>query len=121
LINEGDGFFRVDSLPTEAQLAPVRSASFSDVNADGFMDIILAGNRLNVRPDVGRMDAGQGMVLLQTPSGKWKAASFLQSGLYVPDEITDMKWLTLGTEQYLLFAGIHQPVVSYRLHTETLK
>ena len=93
---------------------PVRCATFADVNGDGKTDLILAGNRFNVRPDVGRMDAGQGLLLLQTPGG-WSAAENTESGLYLPEEMTDMKWLTLNLERYLLVSGIHQQVRSYHI------
>ncbi|HQU76701.1 MAG: VCBS repeat-containing protein [Chitinophagales bacterium] len=113
-INDGDGQFHTDSLPYEAQMFPVRCATFADVNGDGKTDLILAGNRFNVRPDVGRMDAGQGLLLLQTPGG-WSAAENTESGLYLPEEMTDMKWLTLNLERYLLVSGIHQQVRSYHI------
>jgi hypothetical protein len=116
LINEGDGVFSVDSLPFEAQMFPVRSATFGDVNRDGRTDLIMAGNRLGVRPDVGRMDAGQGLVILQDENGEWQTAPYLVSGLYAPGEITDMKWLTLGMERFLLIAGVGQTVLTYRLN-----
>ena len=43
-INDGDGQFHTDSLPYEAQMFPVRCATFADVNGDGKTDLILAGN-----------------------------------------------------------------------------
>ena len=60
------------------------------------------------------MDAGQGLLLLQTPGG-WSAAENTESGLYLPEEMTDMKWLTLNLERYLLVSGIHQQVRSYHI------
>ncbi|MBI5916220.1 MAG: VCBS repeat-containing protein [Bacteroidetes bacterium] len=69
LENLGNGKFRLQALPTEAQLAPVYGILPSDVNDDGLLDLLLVGNDYGMELQQGRADAFTGLVLLNR--GRW--------------------------------------------------
>jgi hypothetical protein len=66
--NTGNGAFALAPLPDEAQLAPVYGLLADDVDGDGRLDLVLAGNFDGFKPDVGRMHAGRGLVLRGDPA-----------------------------------------------------
>lgn len=58
------GVLTLIDLPVEAQFAPVFSVLTTDVNDDGFEDIVLTGNLTQSRVLFGRYDANHGMLFL---------------------------------------------------------
>src|SRR5207248_8750404 len=63
LLNNGDGSFKFVPLPDKAQWAPVYGILATDVDHDGHLDLLLAGNFDGFKPDMGRMEASYGLVL----------------------------------------------------------
>lgn len=64
LINKGNGEFRVEAMPWEAQLSSYRDAIVVDANGDNLPDILLAGNYYENNIQMGRYDADFGTILL---------------------------------------------------------
>jgi hypothetical protein len=101
--NTGDGKFIVHDLPAEAQLFPILSFEIDDVNRDGYSDILAVGNKNAVQPDIGRLDAGYGLILLGDGKGKFTAIDQKQSGLFVPGEGRDIRsMMASGKKNYLV-------------------
>jgi hypothetical protein len=73
--------FTPQSLPAEAQYAPVYAITVLDANGDGKKDVLLAGNNSYTRIKFARFDAGRGTLLLNDGKGGWKYASQSVSGL----------------------------------------
>ncbi|MEM6771637.1 MAG: hypothetical protein AAF597_13720, partial [Bacteroidota bacterium] len=67
----GDAW-RVESLPRMAQTAPVRAIRAADFNGDGLQDLIMVGNDYGLQVETGRVDAGNGTILLNDGNGGWK-------------------------------------------------
>ena len=82
-LNEGNGTFKMVSLPMEAQFAPIRDILVQDFNRDDRKDIVVVGNDYTVRPSMGRYDASYGWYLSGIDSLKFKAFMPVQSGLTV--------------------------------------
>jgi hypothetical protein len=61
--NAGDGRFELQALPREAQFAPIRAVLSGDFDADGVVDVLVAGNFFGVPPLRGRYDASYGLLL----------------------------------------------------------
>ncbi len=72
-VNNGNNQFELQPLPLAAQAAPVFAFSVADFNADGFVDILAAGNWYEVQPSFGRYDASKGCLLLGDGKGGFKA------------------------------------------------
>jgi hypothetical protein len=102
--NTGGGNFVFHPLPVQAQVAPVTCILANDYNTDGTIDVLLAGNDFTTRPELGRMDAGQGLLLLGNGVGHFKPQNFLQSGVYLPGQVAEMKMLKTSSGTYIIAA-----------------
>ncbi|MBT8219525.1 MAG: CRTAC1 family protein [Bacteroidia bacterium] len=67
-INEGQSFRKV-TLPYEAQYSGIYAIKGYDINDDGYVDLVLGGNQYNVKPQFGRYDGLNGLLLYGSPSG----------------------------------------------------
>ncbi len=102
-VNDGKGNFTVQELPVEAQISCVNALAIEDVNHDGLPDILAGGNSYNFIPQLGRLDASRGMVLLNTKNNRFKALSPAASGIDVPGELKQIVPLQLKNSSGLLF------------------
>jgi len=65
-----DGWL-AEPLPRLAQTAPARSIRAADFNEDGLEDLLIVGNDYGEQVETGRMDAGNGVLLLNDGRGGW--------------------------------------------------
>ena len=79
-LNDGTNGFNRFNLPYETQLTSAKILYLHDFDEDGLEDILLAGNDFNINTQLGRLDAGHGMVLLNQGFG-----SFVKSSQYRPE------------------------------------
>ena len=86
-LNNGDGTFTLQELPKEAQFSCICDISCSDINDDGFMDILFGGNNFEFKPQYGRLDASYGGVLLGNTEKNFEWQSYDTSGFYMTGEI----------------------------------
>lgn len=92
-------------LPDEAQLFPIFSFAVHDINKDGHADILAAGNLHAVQPDIGRYDAGYGLVLLGNGAGEFTPVDHARSGFVVKGEGRDIRALRAATGGTLFLVG----------------
>lgn len=69
--NMGKGKFALRPLPKQTQVAPVNGMVTTDVNQDGFTDIIMVGNDYGNEVFSGRYDAFSGLVLIGDGKGNF--------------------------------------------------
>ena len=74
LLNQGDGQFKLQALPSEAQRAPVYAIAIRDFTGDGKPDILLAGNDERRKPEVGTQLGGTGVLLVQKDNFSFEPA-----------------------------------------------
>lgn len=91
LMNEGGGKYKLNYLPNDAQIAPIMGAVVMDINGDKNQDIILGGNLFVSEVETGRADAGKGKVMLGDGKGNFTPLGVVRSGLYIPNDIRDLK------------------------------
>jgi len=84
-LNRGDHFDAVP-LPPEAQFAPAFSVNVADFNGDGNEDVFLSQNFFATQPEIPRLDAGRGLLLLGDGTGRLRAATGEESGIKVYGE-----------------------------------
>lgn len=84
--NLGTGKFRIKSLPTEVQFAPVFGGIVYDVDKDGNDDVLLVGNDFSAEVFSGRYDAFTGIILRGNGKGDFSPMARKQSGFYVPGD-----------------------------------
>lgn len=99
LENLGGGRFKIHELPLEAQFAPLNSIVAEDVDGDGSIDLIVAGNEYQTEAGAGRYDASYGLVLRGDSKGGFTPMDVAGSGLVLDGDIRDMKIIrTEGTD-----------------------
>lgn len=81
-----EGTFVSRPLPVQAQTFPIYALESGDFNGDGMVDLLAAGNLYAVQPDLGRYDAGYGIMLAGDGKGNFEAVSHQRSGFLVEGE-----------------------------------
>ncbi|MEM8966068.1 MAG: VCBS repeat-containing protein, partial [Bacteroidota bacterium] len=109
LENEGDSF-TVQTLPLEAQFAPVYAITSADIDQDGQLELILGGNQSLTRVSTGRYDASHGLVLTYNSDKKFEVMDSKQSGIVVKGDVRDIVYDENANQPYLLFARSNDSV-----------
>ncbi len=112
-INDGKGNFTFKSLPKMAQKAPVYAILVKDFDADNKVDILLGGNLYAAKPEVGRYDASNGLLLKGNGKGDFAAISTTQSGFFVDGEMRDLATITVGNRNVILAARNNAGIVVF--------
>ncbi len=114
LLNDGNGKFRLKSLPVEAQLAPVFGIEIDDFDKDNFVDILLGGNFHKAKPEVGRYDASYGILLKGNGEGEFKPLSAVESGIRIDGEVRDILTIQSGREKLVLVARNNDTLLTFK-------
>jgi hypothetical protein len=80
-LNKGNGQFEIKVLPAIVQFSSIHAIHINDFNKDGNVDIILGGNDFYFQPQLGRLDANQGLVLMGDGKGVFNPISQDKVGL----------------------------------------
>ncbi len=86
-------------LPTSAQFSVLNGIIAEDLNKDGTLDLILAGNKYESEIETTRADASIGVVLIQNEAESWESISAEDSGFFAAKNIKSMKRIQLGTKK----------------------
>jgi len=84
-LNRGD-HFEARPLPGPAQWAPAFAVCVADFDGDTREDLFLSQNFFAVHPELSRMDAGRGLILLGDGHGGWQVVPDGESGLDLHSE-----------------------------------
>jgi enediyne biosynthesis protein E4 len=102
--NDGSGHFHFHPFPMAAQIAPVNAMVCTDVNSDGFPDLILAGNEYQASVLSGRYDASYGLLLEGDGKGGFRPVTPASDGLIIDGDVRDLKIITVAGRRLLLAA-----------------
>ncbi len=102
-INNGNGQFTIQKLPVELQLSSVNAVHCTDLDNDGKPDIILGGNEFGFLPQFGRLDAGNGAVLLNKGKMKFDLLNSEVSGVDINGQVRDIQEIKGGANRQILF------------------
>ncbi|OLC03455.1 MAG: hypothetical protein AUH45_06095 [Gemmatimonadetes bacterium 13_1_40CM_69_22] len=110
--NNGDGSFTLVPLPLEAQLAPVYGMLAADLDGNGTLDLLLAGNFDGVKPEIGRMSASYGLLLRGDGKGNFTPVRTAESGFLVPGQARDIARIrTRAGPRYVVTRNNDRPLV----------
>lgn len=112
--NEGEGHFRVDSLPSRAQWAPMYGILAKDLDGQGNgAEILMGGNLRAVKPQAGPYTASYGVFLRPDSTGSYQEVSPQESGFSLPGEIRAIRTLNTGARTLILVARNDAPLKIY--------
>jgi len=106
-VNQGDWNFSVKKLPSRVQLSCVCGIVCSDINNDGYLDIIMAGNNFEFKPQYSRLDANYGSVLLGDGNLGFTWQEYNTSGFVIKNEVKHLKTIKDNKGKTYLIAAIN--------------
>jgi hypothetical protein len=105
LQNNGDGTFTSTPLPHLAQIAPIRGILAHDVDGDGNLDLIVAGNLYDTEPNTPPADAGNGLWLKGDGRGHFAPVPPVESGFHAPRDVTGLALIKTPAGKAVLVAN----------------
>jgi hypothetical protein len=105
LRNEGGGRFSSSPLPNLAQIAPIKGIVTHDVDDDGHLDLIVAGNLYDAEPNTTRADAGNGLWLRGDGRGHFTPMSPAQSGFLAPLNVAGLALIDTPSGKLVVVAN----------------
>ncbi|NQZ44296.1 MAG: VCBS repeat-containing protein [Flavobacteriaceae bacterium] len=106
-INNGGGNFSIKPLPPRVQFSCVCDVSCKDLNGDGNLDLILAGNNFEFKPQFSRLDASFGNVLLGDGKMGFTWQEYGKSGFAIKEEVKYLKTFKDRSGRQFLIAAIN--------------
>jgi hypothetical protein len=115
LWNNGSAGMQLKPLPMIAQAAPVYAIVANDFDKDGNIDLLLAGNMYDVKPDVGRLDANDGIVLKGDGKGNFVPQLKTETGLNIKGQIRDAATIKLNNNKQAILIARNNDELMYLL------
>ena len=112
LENCGKDGFVLKKLPPEAQFAPVYAIAAADVNHDGKLDMILAGNNSWTRIKFGRYRANHGIVILGDGKGNFVYVPQPKSGLNLREDVRSVQLINSRKGAQIIF-GVNDGAINW--------
>ncbi|MBN8838003.1 MAG: VCBS repeat-containing protein [Sphingobacteriia bacterium] len=120
-INKGGGHFTIAALPVSVQLSSAKAIVAVDVNNDGFTDLIIGGNEFNFQPQLGRLDANHGQVLINNGKGNFQVLKNSRAGFSLDGMVRDMAILSYKKKLALLILQNNETPLLYQLQSISKK
>ena len=111
-----DGGFKEVELPVYAQLGPINESITMDVNGDGHLDIVAAGNNHAAEVETIRYDGGRGVVLLGDGKGGFEQLSPQASGFFEMGDCKDITILSFGNRKMLISVNNRSKAKSFLMN-----
>jgi hypothetical protein len=112
--NKGGLNFEIKNLPLPVQLSSVKAILTADLNADSKTDLILCGNEFGFQPQLGRLDANTGLILINDGKGTFNILNEWESGISLQGQVRDIKLLKLKSENAVLVLQNNEFPVMYK-------
>lgn len=107
MINEGNGKFRLMSLPNRAQIAPIYGTLIQDFNADNVPDILAVGNSYSPEVFSGWLDASVGMLLAGRGDHSFNYTELNKSNFYVDGDAKAIARLKYFDDTFLNLVSLN--------------
>lgn len=117
-INEGNGVFKIQRLPAAVQLSSIKAILAADINGDGFTDLVTGGNEFGYQPQLGRLDASDGDVLINDGKGNFTVLQQNETGLALPAQTRNIVALNHKGNKAVLFLQNNEFPVLYKLKSK---
>lgn len=115
LLENKGGKFEMRPLPIQAQFSPVHALSTLDVDNDGDLDLITAGNETMVRVRIGKSDASEGAVWINDGKGNFAYMPQAQSGLHLSGDVRELVIIANKENTQLIAGQTGKAIHSYLL------
>ena len=106
-INNGNGNFGIKVLPKRVQFSCVCDIICDDVNNDGNIDLIMAGNNFEFKPQFSRLDSNYGSVLLNNGNLDFTWQDYNTSGFVIKNEVKHLRKIKDKNGKIYIVAAIN--------------
>jgi hypothetical protein len=114
-INKGGGQYEIKTMSPLVQFSSVHSILSLDINKDGNPDLIMGGNDFYFQPQLGRLDANQGLILLGDGKGNFNPLSADKTGLNFMGMMRDIQKINYQQKENVLFLQNDMSPVLYKV------
>jgi len=101
-LNDGQAHFNIRKLPVFAQFSPVRDILAEDMDHNGTIDMVLAGNDYTARPSLGRYDASFGWVMPGKGNHRFSMLRPVESGLKINGDARKICSVQIAGDEYII-------------------
>ena len=115
LHNDGGGKFSERPLPNLAQVSPIKSIAATDVDLDGHLDLIVAGNLDDAGPNTAAGDAGNGLWLKGDGHGHFSAISPRESGFLARRNVSGLALLRTESGVAVVISNSDESIEVFRI------
>ncbi len=115
LHNDGGGTFSVSALPNLAQIAPLKATIATDIDGDGHLDVLVAGNLYDAEPNTPRADAGNGLWLRGDGKGHFTPVGPTESGFLAPLNVSGLALIKTNAGMAVLVANTGDSLQVFRI------
>lgn len=113
--NDGGGKFTATPLPDAAQISPIRGIIAHDVDGDGKLDLIVAGNLYDAEPNTPRADAGTGLWLKGAGKSHFAPVPASESGFMTPLNVAGLSSINTPAGMAILVANTGDSLHAIRI------
>jgi hypothetical protein len=115
LHNDGGGRFSASPLPNLAQISPIRGIVVRDVDGDGHLDLIVAGNLYDTEPNTPRADASNGLWLRGNGRGRFTPVPPSESGLLTPKNVAGLASINTPAGMAIIVANTGDSLQAFKI------
>ncbi len=115
LHNNGGGKFSMEKLPNLAQIAPIKAMVARDIDGDGNLDLVIAGNLYEAEPNTPRADAGNGLWLRGDGKGHLLPVAGWQSGFLAPLDVSGLAVIRTERGSAMVVASAADSLQAFRI------
>jgi hypothetical protein len=119
--NLGNGKFRMDALPNDAQFSNITSMVVTDADEDGYHDLVMAGNLYAMEIETARIDAGTGVWMRNNRRGGFDTIRGVNCGLFADGDIKDATIVNTSNGRLIVFVRNNDYVKVIRIHRKKPK
>ena len=116
LHNDGNGRFTSTPLPMLAQISPIRGIVALDVDGDGNLDLVVAGNMYDTEPNTPRADASNGLWLRGDGKGHFTPIPAVQSGFFAPLNVSGLALIATPQGKAILVVNTADSLQTFLIH-----
>ena len=114
-LNTGKGQFEIKELPAIVQFSSIHAINTFDFNKDGNLDLILGGNDFYFQPQLGRLDANEGLILLGDGKGSFNSLSSDKAGLSLNGMVSAIEKINFQRQLHWLILQNNMTPQLYKL------
>jgi hypothetical protein len=118
LFNNGDEHFEFKPFPLQAQFSKMYSAITDDFDNDGENDILIAGNFFSYKTELGKDDAGLGLLIKADKNRNIQTIDPSESGCYIDGDVRAMTEIKNDFGKFIVIAKNNDKVQVLMLHAK---